>query len=1383
MALSYKNDEQQDERLNPGAQDIRQREDEAIPGYARKGDGLDDHPISAGVADGVDPIDDINRREADFNYVPGTIPSLDKKKRRARVWVRRALPLGITSIIFGGAGLGLFYLSPGLLLVQIKEVFTNYSADASRAAPMRYQKLMNYTLGNKKVDKVCAKKPSGVKCRVGTFSDTQIRDYERAGFKLNGVKVEENGRTIVKTVQFPDDENGKPGRIVKTGRQYQRELRRSVRSSSLALRAYNSATQVFNGSRFSKNVLAQHFNADKSKVTLDGDTDEERNEDLTKRVGGDLTKEERATEFRDRYGSRISDAGNRSVKGLAKFTGPVAAGCATYNVARVSLTAAKLANVARFVTFGLLFVKVADQIKDGGNVDPGTVAALGTILTSYASSGPSKGLTATDSQGYKIAAYGGERQLSSFTKRFLLGNNQKLIALQNSVNYINDHLGKKNVRAACRSASDPKLATAMLAVICGGEIVGGGAGGSVIPVAGTIAGGVLGAVACAAQEIGIAIAGSKLVSLIVSLALPHVIDSLVDTKLTSNISGVDAGNAIAVGMGVMLNTASLSRGLAPSTKSQATHFLAATADSQSENERIAAYDAKNEPFNAYNQYSFLGSLIRKSGILSMNFSSLSSGLTSLGTILQTSFTAPTTSYAVGSMPVNITSADLSHCPDEGLREIGVDCDLMGEPKYVLSDKELGMGVADNLDFMTGTNSEGSYVDEDGNPTSDKYEKWVKYCTEQREDLMGSSSLAIEDKDYDWSTGKNCGPKATAVSQTELANFRVYYNTLAEKEDGDAESTSQTTTGGGSEFVISTLNVQGANHNEKNYTARMDGSIASLQSGNTDIAGLQELQDVQRTYLMKKLGSTFAIWPDKPMYGADDAHASEDSIIYNSTKFEYVDGGTMPGLKYFHGSNLKAPWVKLKDKNTTQEFYVLNTHDPTDQKGTAGGPFGRDAQSRKENAEAHVTFINSLKSEGLPIFFTGDFNSGYSLRRGTRNDTYQNKSENLTYCIMTAGGMKDAFDVESNDRPAKCPNPGNDNAVDHIYFTPEVQLVGYSKDTKRGVGGNGSDSHDTHFAHVKIAGGESSNAGGGTPVPYTNPVINQNVPDPTVFKDDNGTYQLYATGGTASDPFQHFTSKDMVHWTKGGRVLEAGSVPGWLADERWAPDITKTGDHFTLTFSGSPNDCVGHRRIGYATAPTAAGPFSYRGELVNNSSDGCGYDIDPKLISTDQGLVLYYGSGGSISAVKITMASNGSLKQDGYRKPVIIRGGSESTLVEGAWVWQHAGWYYLSYSSGQYATTSGSNEYRVNIARSKDPMGGFEKMNTPLLRGQGAFRATGHNSVTTDNAANDWIIYHAQHGGKRVLMIDPITYTNDWPVVNDGFPSSGSKNGPATGGGA
>lgn len=79
--------------------------------------------------------------------------------------------------------------------------------------------------------------------------------------------------------------------------------------------------------------------------------------------------------------------------------------------------------------------------------------------------------------------------------------------------------------------------------------------------------------------------------------------------------------------------------------------------------------------------------------------------------------------------------------------------------------------------------------------------------------------------------------------------------------------------------------------------------------------------------------------------------------------------------------------------------------------------------------------------------------------------------------------------------------------------------------------------------------------------YANPVFADDAPDPAIVRGDDGLFYAFTTE-TAFLPFQVLRSPDLTSWERVGSAFE-GTGPAWIAEHRWAPDVQKTGDHFTM----------------------------------------------------------------------------------------------------------------------------------------------------------------------------------------------------------------------------
>lgn len=300
--------------------------------------------------------------------------------------------------------------------------------------------------------------------------------------------------------------------------------------------------------------------------------------------------------------------------------------------------------------------------------------------------------------------------------------------------------------------------------------------------------------------------------------------------------------------------------------------------------------------------------------------------------------------------------------------------------------------------------------------------------------------------------------------------------------------------------------------------------------------------------------------------------------------------------------------------------------------------------------------------------------------------------------------------------------------------------------------------------------------GGANVPeYKNPVYNDLAPDPSVVRGDNGKYYVYATSGILLE------SDDLVKWNRIADNWKMTGAPNDAGGARWAPDVTKVGDKFILTYTIPTGTAEfpggGNPQIAYAVGDSAGGQFIYKGKL----SLPYDFSIDSHIFVDEDNKVWMFWGGGIINAIELAFDGN-TLSTKGASKQILSKGsiGSNSTTIEGAWVIKRNGWYYLTYSQGHYNIGEGAPDYRVLVARSKTVNGNYTPDNSmkPILEGKSPIVFPGHHSIVTDASGNDWMVYHGYFNGNRStrsMNIDPITYdASGWPIVNSGKGPSSEK---------
>lgn len=321
--------------------------------------------------------------------------------------------------------------------------------------------------------------------------------------------------------------------------------------------------------------------------------------------------------------------------------------------------------------------------------------------------------------------------------------------------------------------------------------------------------------------------------------------------------------------------------------------------------------------------------------------------------------------------------------------------------------------------------------------------------------------------------------------------------------------------------------------------------------------------------------------------------------------------------------------------------------------------------------------------------------------------------------------------------------------------------------------------------------------------FTNPVLDDDFADPSVVRVGDWFY-AYATqvhSGARRINVQGARSRDLVTWEPLGEVMPGKPSWGSTKQNFWAPHVEGTGPYY-LYFSGELE--TGGMCIGVATSPTPQGPFVDVGKPIKC---GPGFEVIDPFVFTDPSSgkrYIYWGSHHKPIFAQ-ELAANGTELVAGT-EPIKIIEAREipyERLIEGPWITERDGWYYLFYSGD--SCCGKSMNYAVLVARSKSPVGPFERKPGPgapvMLDRNHAWLAPGHNAVIRDDAGDDWMIYHAVHpinatqpcpgdaAGtrtrcdndgdlpmRRPLLIDRITYRDGWPEM-PGAPTASPQRRP------
>lgn len=302
-------------------------------------------------------------------------------------------------------------------------------------------------------------------------------------------------------------------------------------------------------------------------------------------------------------------------------------------------------------------------------------------------------------------------------------------------------------------------------------------------------------------------------------------------------------------------------------------------------------------------------------------------------------------------------------------------------------------------------------------------------------------------------------------------------------------------------------------------------------------------------------------------------------------------------------------------------------------------------------------------------------------------------------------------------------------------------------------------------------------------PYSNPLTDVSVPDPTVLKENEHSYYVYST----NSPIRK--SSDMIHWEEVGKMFT--TPPSFNPDHGaavWAPDIEKIGDKYVLYYAVSAWGGGANAGIGTAYSETPAGPFKLnlsvdgKGKLFTSKEIGVPNSIDPCFFEDNGQKWLFWGSFNGLWAVKLseTGMALATDVQTANKEKVQVAGNA----FEGAYVYKRDKYYYLFASIGSCCNAMLST-YTTVVGRSESLLGPYvnkkgERMldnkYEVLIKANERFVGPGHNSeIIQDSDGNDWIFYHSydrQTPNKgRYLMMDQVQWEDGWPVVKNNSPSA------------
>ena len=291
----------------------------------------------------------------------------------------------------------------------------------------------------------------------------------------------------------------------------------------------------------------------------------------------------------------------------------------------------------------------------------------------------------------------------------------------------------------------------------------------------------------------------------------------------------------------------------------------------------------------------------------------------------------------------------------------------------------------------------------------------------------------------------------------------------------------------------------------------------------------------------------------------------------------------------------------------------------------------------------------------------------------------------------------------------------------------------------------------------------------TTATFTNPVLDQDFPDPDVLRVGTD-YYAYATNGNDIN-IQVAHSGDLVHWNVLGDALP--KLPNWAEQSfgwAWAPEVFSPaeGQYVMYFVAHYANSSGGTQSIGLATSKDPEGPFVSSNPKPFICQTGEGGSIDPSMFKDRDGqrYVLWKNDGNSVGLLTwlhIQKVSADGLTLEGEpHRLLTVDQGWEGSLIEAPTLWQQDGKYYLFYSANAYY----DRRYAVGVAVADNVLGPYTKIKGPVLAtnvGAGLIGPGGQDIVVGPHG-DTWILVHAWAPGEyRRLYLEPLAWENGSPV--------------------
>jgi murein DD-endopeptidase MepM/ murein hydrolase activator NlpD len=673
-------------------------------------------------------------------------------------------PMALIIGLLVAAIFGFTTTAPAFLLIHMGEIITNKFNVQETSLGIRANKIVAKQLNSEATKGICTQVTKAL-CGFEGISQRQKDIFEKAGVKVNAEKTP-FGRYKPSSFEV----YGKPPISAAS---FRTELQNDPRLREVAKKAYNHRFASIADNTAAK-VFARFKTSRANPFPDRGATDEERDEHMKKQVnegnasgnvGSKYVYDEETKEWKNANGEVVDEAtalahnarvdvegdlkegvdtvaenvdkasddilrdAERSlssgtldkVTGFFKLTSVADSGCAINGAVQAVSYGAKVVRAAQMARYAMIFLSTASMIK-AGDATPEDVAYLGNILTKTVNTTAvdDKGkeiLTttkaATDSYGFRYAAYGDSGPLTPSASQFLAGGGMsgKVSSVYNT---IVDYLGgKQKVNDVCGVVKNPFVQTGNLIAGVVLTVFTFGVGKAVFEVAESAA------IATAMSVVG-------------NILMSYLQDIIAGVLIDKNTFGELSGDAIVSGSGVLLSSIGGVGGNAPLHPEEAVAY-------NNMHRQVLARNTEEDratlnPLDASSPNTFLGQIIFQLLPLTSQVSSPSGAVTKPTSVVSRSLSAILTPPALAEDTVD----DYTQCQDIDYRKLNLATDPFCNPIRGIPGQYLESDPVEVAKFMIDL----EHIDgATGAPKSTEYQDFLKNCID-REAPLGYSGESV-----------------------------------------------------------------------------------------------------------------------------------------------------------------------------------------------------------------------------------------------------------------------------------------------------------------------------------------------------------------------------------------------------------------------------------------------------------------------------------------------------------------------------------------------------------------------------------------------------------------------------------------------------------------